>query len=61
MAGLLSYEVRLVQDPDLFRPVEVPVLAGDASKLAAATGWHPTIALATTLSDALDYWRERLA
>ncbi|MFZ2058079.1 MAG: GDP-mannose 4,6-dehydratase [Acidimicrobiales bacterium] len=61
MAGLLSYEVRLVQDPDLFRPVEVPVLAGDASKLVAATGWHPTIALATTLSDALDYWRERLA
>jgi len=61
MAGLLSCEVRLVTDPDLMRPVEVPVLVGDASKLVAATGWHPTIELATTLSDVLDYWRERLA
>ena len=61
MAGLLSCEVRFVQDPQLFRPVEVPVLVGDASKLVAATGWHPTIELATTLSDVLDYWRQRLA
>ena len=58
--GLLSCEVSSVEDPALFRPVEVPVLVGDASKLVAATGWHPTIALATTLSDVLDYWRERL-
>jgi len=61
MAGLLSYDVRLVEDPALFRPVEVPVLVGDASKLVAATGWQPTIPLTATLSDVLDYWRERLA
>jgi GDP-4-dehydro-6-deoxy-D-mannose reductase len=61
MAGLLSYEVSLEEDPSLFRPVEVPVLLGDASKLTAATGWRPMIPLATTLSDVLDYWRERLA
>jgi len=60
MAGLLSYEVRLVEDPGLFRPVDVPMLVGDASKLVAATGWHPAIPLATTLSDVIDYWRERL-
>jgi len=60
MAGLLSYEVTLVQDPALFRRVEVPVLLGDGSKLAAVTGWCPTIALEETLSDVLDYWRERL-
>lgn len=61
MAGLLSYEVTLVEDPTLFRPVEVPVLVGDASKLAAMTGWQPVVPLATTLSDVLDDWRERLA
>jgi GDP-4-dehydro-6-deoxy-D-mannose reductase len=60
MAGLLSCEVTFVQDPELFRPVEVPVLVGDASKLVAATGWHPSIELATTLSDVIDYWRGRL-
>jgi len=60
MAGLLSYEVRLIEDATLFRPVEVPMLVGDASKLVAVTGWQPTIPLATTLSDVLAYWRERL-
>ena len=60
MAAMLSCEVRLVEDPELFRPVEVPVLVGDASKLVAATGWHPAMELATTLSDVLDYWRARL-
>ncbi len=61
LAGMLSCEVRLVEDPDLFRPVEVPVLVGDASKLVAATSWRPTIELGKTLSDVLDYWRGRLA
>jgi GDP-4-dehydro-6-deoxy-D-mannose reductase len=61
MASLLSYEVKLVQDPALFRPVEVPVLVGDASKIVAATGWRPSVELAATLADVLDYWRARLA
>jgi GDP-4-dehydro-6-deoxy-D-mannose reductase len=61
LAGLLSYEVTLLEDPALFRPVEVPVLVGDASKLVAATGWQPVVPLATTLSDVLDDWRERLS
>ena len=61
MAGLLSYAVTLVEDPSLFRPVDVPVLVGDGSKLVAVTGWHPTVPLRTTLSDVLDYWRDRLA
>ncbi len=60
MAGLLAYEVKLVEDPSLFRPVEVPVLLGDASKLMTATGWSPEIPLSKTLSDVLDYWRARL-
>jgi len=57
---MLSCEVSFVTDPELFRPVEVPVLVGDCAKLAAATGWQPTIALAETLSDVLEYWRGRL-
>ena len=61
MAGMLSCEVSFVTDPELFRPVEVPVLVGDPSKLLAATGWQPTIALGKTLSDVLAYWRGRLA
>jgi GDP-4-dehydro-6-deoxy-D-mannose reductase len=61
MAACLSGEVRLVEDPALFRPVEVPVLLGDCSKLVAATGWHPELDLSSTLEDVLEYWRARLS
>ena len=52
--------MRLVIDPDLKRPVDIPVLVGDSSKLAAATGWSPTIDLGTTLADVLADWRTRV-
>ncbi len=43
------------------RPVDVPVLRGDAAKLRAATGWTPELALDDTLRDVLAYWREQPA
>jgi GDP-4-dehydro-6-deoxy-D-mannose reductase len=44
-------------DPDLVRPVEVPVLRGDPGRLVDATGWKPEVALDQTLADVLAYWR----
>jgi GDP-4-dehydro-6-deoxy-D-mannose reductase len=44
-------------DPDLVRPVDVPVLIGDPAKLAAATGWTPTRSLDETLDDVLSSHR----
>ncbi len=49
--------VRLVPDPALMRPVEVPVLRGDPSRLTSATGWVPELSLDQTLTDVLEYWR----
>jgi GDP-4-dehydro-6-deoxy-D-mannose reductase len=42
---------RLVVDPALLRPIEVPVARGSHEKLTRATGWTPTIPLATSLDD----------
>jgi GDP-4-dehydro-6-deoxy-D-mannose reductase len=53
---LAKAELELVIDPDLVRPVDVPVLRGDAAVLQAATGWAPSIPLATTLADVLASW-----
>lgn len=61
MKQLVSNEVSLVEDPELFRPVDVPVMVGDASKLVAATGWHPEVELAATLAGVVDYWRKSLS
>lgn len=49
--------VRLVPDPSLMRPVEVPVLRGDPGRLQEATGWAPELALDQTLADVLAHWR----
>jgi GDP-4-dehydro-6-deoxy-D-mannose reductase len=49
-----------VIDPELQRPVDIPALMGDNTRLAKATGWAPTIALETTLADVLADWRERV-
>lgn len=43
------------------RPVDVPVLRGDAGRLRAATGWVPEVPLDETLLDVLGSWREASA
>ena len=53
---LAQADLTLVTDPELVRPVDVPVLRGDAGRLEAATGWRPVIPLATTLADVLASW-----
>ncbi len=53
---LAGAALTLERDPALVRPVDVPVLRGDAGRLRAATGWQPTITLATTLADVLASW-----
>lgn len=37
----LQHEARVERDPAMTRPVDIPALVGDASKLTAATGWKP--------------------
>ena len=50
----IAPSVRLEVEPGLLRPVEVPVMRGDFEKLHVATGWEPSIDLATSLADVID-------
>jgi GDP-4-dehydro-6-deoxy-D-mannose reductase len=59
LCRLAGRDLELVTDPDLVRPVDLPVLRGDGSRLAADTGWKPEITLDETLIDVLRYWRSR--
>jgi len=59
MVAMAKVPIEPVQDPSLFRPVDVAVLVGDGTRLTALTGWRPEIPLDSTLLDTLDYWRER--
>jgi GDP-4-dehydro-6-deoxy-D-mannose reductase len=59
MLALSTRSMRLEPDPSLLRPVEVPVLRGDATKLRDATDWEPQIPIDQTLTDLLDDMRAR--
>ncbi len=60
LLGLAKTKMTLQQDANLLRPVEVPTLRGDNSKITQATGWTPAIPLLQTLTDVLSDARLRL-
>lgn len=61
LVSLARVPVELAEDPGRFRPAEIPVLCGDASKLREATGWKPELPLERTLADALEAARREVA
>ena len=60
LVALSGLTVEIQVDPARLRPLDVPVLVGDPSRLRAATGWQASTPLRQTLSDLLDHWRERV-
>lgn len=51
----IDIEVR--EDPSKFRPNEIPVACGDASKARERLNWTPLVPFEQTLADVLGYWR----
>ena len=54
LLALVDAPIEVERDPARIRPVDLPVVWGDASKLRRATGWEPRIALEQTLRDTLE-------
>lgn len=61
LVALSTRALRLVVDPELVRPVEVPRLVGDPTRITSATGWRPVHDVDSTLAAVLDAAREALA
>jgi GDP-4-dehydro-6-deoxy-D-mannose reductase len=51
IASEVGVEGTIRVDPELVRTGEAPDIRGDAGRLAAATGWSPTIGLEQTIAD----------
>jgi GDP-4-dehydro-6-deoxy-D-mannose reductase len=47
-------------DPTRLRPSDVMELEGDPGKIERATGWKVEIPFERTLTELLDYWRQRI-
>ena len=50
----LDYEDFVVVDPQFFRPAEVDLLVGDASKAREKLGWHPEVDFPTLVRTMVD-------
>lgn len=47
-------------DPAKLRPVDVPIIEADITKLTATTNWRPLIPLEQTIKETLEYWRQNI-
>jgi GDP-4-dehydro-6-deoxy-D-mannose reductase len=55
----INPHIEMLVDPELLRPVEIPVTRGSFEKLHDATGWEPMLSLATSLDDIIASERAR--
>ena len=60
LLGMTDKTIEVKQDPLRMRPSDVEILQGDYSKFKEKTGWKPEIPFKRTISDLLDYWREKV-
>lgn len=55
--SLSDKEIEVRVDAQRLRPVDVPIIEPDISKVHDCTGWKPQIPLEQTLRETLEYWR----
>ena len=57
LLAMAAVQVEIRIDPERFRPVEVPILCANTTKIQSDTGWFPTDAIDEVLMSTLEYWR----
>jgi len=58
--SLSAKQIQVSVDPDRLRPVDIPIIEADITKLREVTNWTPAIPLQQTLEETLNYWRQTL-
>lgn len=52
-------KIEIVVDPEKIRPIDVPIIEADITKLRSHTEWIPQISLEQTIFETLEYYRSR--
>lgn len=60
LLNLSDAAITVRPDPSRMRPVEVPIIVCDPTRIRATTGWRPEFSFEQTLQDVLDDWRMRV-
>ncbi len=58
--SMSNKDIRVEIDLNKIRPVDVPIIEADISKINRLTGWKPQIPLSQTIKETLDYWRNHV-
>lgn len=53
--------IKVETDPERLRPIDADLQIPDTRKFEEHTGWKPEIPFEKTMSDLLNYWRDRIA
>lgn len=53
-------DIAVEVDQSKIRPVDVPIIEADITKIKQDVSWMPQIPLEQTIEETLDYWRERV-
>lgn len=57
IVSMSDVDIKVCVDENKLRPVDVPIIEPDISKIKNAVGWTPKISIETTIRETLDYWR----
>jgi GDP-4-dehydro-6-deoxy-D-mannose reductase len=57
IVGMSNVKISVCVDENKLRPVDVPIIEPDITKIKNTVGWTPRIKLETTLQETLNYWR----
>lgn len=53
-------QIKIEVDPERLRPIDADLQVPDTRKFKEHTGWQPQISFEKTMTDLLNYWRERI-
>lgn len=57
--SLSTKKITINIDPTKIRPIDVPIIEADITKIYNDTGWQPEISLDQTIQETLDIWRNK--
>lgn len=58
--SLSTKEIKVVIDQEKIRPVDVPIIQADVTKIYKDTGWYAENDVVATIEDTLNYWRKKI-
>lgn len=58
--SISKLNIDVIVDKEKLRPVDVPIIEADITKIQSETGWAPTIEIEKTIIENLEYWRQNI-